>query len=251
MYHSITFGDKNTYDDWHLMPSSRPVFNPPEVKMKTIDLPGANGVLDMSEALTGYPLFNNRKGSFEFYVLNDYWNSWKDAYSSISNYIHGRQMKAILDDDKTYYYFGRFAVNEWKSEEGHSKIVIDYNVDPYKYLVTGLPERWMWDPFNFLTDRVPETKFSEIKVPTGGITLEFSEMNYGKMPVSPIVTCSAPVTMVFKNETLGLNETIALKAGENKFTNFDDVIFYGPKVSCRFETDAEVAISMDFRAGSL
>ena len=30
-YHSVVFGEKNTWDDWHLVPSSRPVINPPDV----------------------------------------------------------------------------------------------------------------------------------------------------------------------------------------------------------------------------
>ena len=72
MYHSITFGDKNTWDDWHLIPSSRPLFNPPTPKTKYQDIPGANGKLDLSEALTGYPVYDNRIGSFEFYVMNGY-----------------------------------------------------------------------------------------------------------------------------------------------------------------------------------
>ena len=48
MYHSITFGEKNTWDDWHLIPSSRPVFNPPVFREKFIDIPGVSGLLDLS-----------------------------------------------------------------------------------------------------------------------------------------------------------------------------------------------------------
>ena len=67
MYHSITFGSKNTWEDWHLVPTSRPLFLPPKQKKSITDIPGGDGVLDMSEALTGYPVFNNREGSFEFH----------------------------------------------------------------------------------------------------------------------------------------------------------------------------------------
>ena len=84
MYHSITFGDKNTWDDWHLVPASRPLFNPPTVKTKIIDIPGANGNLDLSDSLTKYPVYNNREGQIEFIVMNDYWE-WYDAYSTIMN----------------------------------------------------------------------------------------------------------------------------------------------------------------------
>lgn len=131
MYHSITFGNKNTWEDWHLVPSSRPVFNPPEMKKKTIDIPGGNSVIDVSEALTGYPVFNNRQGSFEFIVMNDYW-AWYEAYSTIMDYLHGKVKRAVLEDEPYFYYEGRFTVNNWKSEKTNSVITIDYDVYPYK-----------------------------------------------------------------------------------------------------------------------
>ena len=136
MYHSITFGDKNTWDDWHLVPASRPLFNPPTVKTKIIDIPGANGNLDLSDSLTKYPVYNNREGQIEFIVMNDYWE-WYDAYSTIMNYLHGQTMKAILEDDQEWYYIGRFSVNSWKSNKDYSRIVIDYSVKPFKYFIRG------------------------------------------------------------------------------------------------------------------
>lgn len=131
MYHSITFGSKNTWEDWHLVPSSRPVFNPPEMKKKTIDIPGGNGIIDISESLTGYPVFNNRQGSFEFIVMNDYW-AWYEAYSTIMDYLHGKVKRAVLEDEPYFYYEGRFTVNSWKSEKNNSVITVDYDVYPYK-----------------------------------------------------------------------------------------------------------------------
>lgn len=98
MYHSITFGTKNTWDDWHLIPTTRPVFNPPTVKASTIDLPGGDGVLDLTEFIAGRPLYNNRTGSFEFIADNDFMR-WEELYSEILNYLHGRSLKAVLEDD--------------------------------------------------------------------------------------------------------------------------------------------------------
>ena len=98
MYHSITFGEKNTWDDWHLVPTSRPVFHPPAQKVKTIDVPGGDGVIDLSRALTGYPVYQNRTGSFEFIVPNGFepWEAgrieqtpWHSVYSDIMDYLHG------------------------------------------------------------------------------------------------------------------------------------------------------------------
>ena len=116
LYHSITFGDKNTWDDWRLVPASRPLFNPPAQKVKTLDIPGGDGVIDLSQALTGYPVYQNRTGSIEFIVMNDF-KPWHMAYSDIMDYLHGQTMRAILEDDPEYFYEGRFTVNAWKSEK--------------------------------------------------------------------------------------------------------------------------------------
>ena len=131
MYHSVTFGDKNTWDDWHLVATSRPVIMPPGVKTKYVDIPGADGQTDYTQALTGETLYQTRIGSIEFYVMNGY-QEWEYIYSEIMNYLHGQRMQLILEDDPGFYYEGRFSVNSWRSEKDRSKIVIDYDVFPYK-----------------------------------------------------------------------------------------------------------------------
>lgn len=138
----------NTYRDWKLLPSSRPVFNPPKVKTNYIDLPGADGSIDATDIISGYPVYSNREGSNEFYVITGYGN-WANRFSDIMDYLHGQKVKVILETDPSYYYEGRLSVNEWRSEKDHSKIVIDYNLDPYKYEIQSTTEKWLWDPFSF------------------------------------------------------------------------------------------------------
>lgn len=139
MYHSVTFGNKNSWDDWHLVPKSRVIFAPPAVKTKYVDIPGANGSLDMTEALTGSPAYENREGTLEFIVVNGY-GSWADRYSEIMTYLHGKRLSAVLEDDPNYYYTGRFAVDSWGSDGSWSVITISYNVSPFKYRIgTNVP----------------------------------------------------------------------------------------------------------------
>lgn len=134
-YHSITFGDKNTWDDWHLIPSSRPEFAAPNGRNIWADIPGheANG-LDISEILTEAPTYENRKGSFQFIVANGY-GDWNERYDEIREYLHGKVMKVVLDDEieSQYYYEGRFEVKPWNSGKNWSTITIDYDVGPYKF----------------------------------------------------------------------------------------------------------------------
>lgn len=233
MYHSVTFGDKNTWDDWHLVPTSRPLFNPPSVKSNIIDIPGGNGSIDLSEELTGEPLFGDRSGSMEFIVVNDY-ISWEKAYSTIMNYLHGRRMHAILEDDPGFYYDGRFSVNQWRSDKAYSLITINYQVAPYKKRTTTSLEPWLWDPFNFETGII--TVYSDIPI-RGTVLIRV----YGDREiVTPIFKASAPMTMVTKGKTYSLpkgdykNEEIKLYQGLNEFS------FTG-----------EGTISIEYRGGSL
>lgn len=141
----------NTWDDWHLIPASRPLFNPPGVRTNYIEIPGMDGILDATELLSGRPLYENRTGSNEFYVMNGY-GSWAGRYSEIMNYLHGKKVKAILEDDPFYYYYGRMTVNQWKSEKDWSKITLDYDFYPYKMEARAAhPDGdWLWDPFSFV-----------------------------------------------------------------------------------------------------
>lgn len=167
MYHSITFGNKNTYDDWHLVPSSRPLFAPPPVKTNYLDIPGSNGQLDLTDVLNGHPVYGNRTGSIEFIVLNGY-GEWQNRYSEICNYLHGKKMIAILEDDPAWYYEGRFSVNQWASEKDWSRITIDYDVYPYKREIVDSVEPWKWDPFDLENGIIRE--FNGIVV-EGGTTV--------------------------------------------------------------------------------
>ena len=163
MYHSITFGEKNTWDDWHLIPSSRPVFSPPQPNIRLLNIPGRSGSLDVTDTF-GEVVYADRTGSFEFYVDHETepttkevaderdfttWESWADAYSSIANYLHGQKFQAILEDDPHFYYEGRFMVNEWRSNANFSTIVISYTVQPYKFTIREAGDDWLWDDFFF------------------------------------------------------------------------------------------------------
>ena len=163
MYHSITFGDgtldkngnfigTNTWDDWHLIPSSRPVIASPGVSTKFIEIPGKSGMIDLSEYLTGDVVYGNRSGSLEFYVDNGH-EYWESIRSKIANFLHGQKMCMCLEDDPTFYWEGRFSLNEWRSESWNSMVVIDYNVGPFKISIhENDVAPVLWDTFNFNTD---------------------------------------------------------------------------------------------------
>lgn len=209
----------NTWNDWHLIPSSRPLINPPSFKSNYIDIPGANGSIDASTTILtypkynsngtiatstiseSYPTYNNRTGSIEFYVMNDY-GEWYNRYSDAMDYLHGQKVKIILEDEPDYYYHGRMTVNQWRSEKDWSKIVLDYNVAPFKYELFSSTEQWLWDPFSFVDGVIrPRWKNQHTGVitvePLVNISLTGDDHRHIQipisakgMPISPIITAT-------------------------------------------------------------
>lgn len=143
--HSVTFNSKNTFTNWHLVPETRPVIAQPEVKTNIVEIPGSQGVLDLSEALTSYPLYKNRTGDIAFRVLDDFtsssssfpYTSWTELYGAIAGELHGQTGTVILADDPNWFYSGRFTVS-WESQTdgSGSRITIGYDLEPFRYKTT-------------------------------------------------------------------------------------------------------------------
>ena len=68
MYHSLIISGRNTYDAWGLVPVSRPVMDPPQVKTTCVDLPASHGVLDYTSLLLAEVPYGQRKGSWEIHA---------------------------------------------------------------------------------------------------------------------------------------------------------------------------------------
>lgn len=264
MYHSITFGEKNTWDDWHLVPTSRPVFLPPEQKVMEIDIPGGDGVINMSETLTGYPIYNNRKGSIEFIVmLGDDYGDWASRYSDIMNYLHGKSKRAILEDDKAYFYEGRFFVSSWvsNSDGTGSRITIDYDVAPYKLSVQSSAENWLWDPFNFETGII-QNMFSGIEIDSDDwVEYDFTKM-IGRKPVVPkfVVTVTEGTTLdtqlYVRDLSINWRER-HMTTGTHEFYDYvmieldDDVVINSQQPTVKMRFKGHGVITLDFRRGGL
>lgn len=213
MYHSLYIDDKNTWKDWHLVPINRPVVNPPKAKTNYIEVPGADGVLDVSSVFTGQILYSNRQGTWEFRVDPKFMD-WTEIYSLIMKDVHGNFVKVILEDDPDFYYEGRLFVNQWLSDKDNSTITIEYNLAPYKkYKISD--RRWIWDTFNFETGVVRE--YRNIVVNKEHTMIVIGD----RMSCIPTITVSDDMKLIYKNKeyklSRGVNiiEKIVIKNGEN------------------------------------
>lgn len=153
----------NTWFDWYIVPSSRPSIAQPTPKEERLDLPGANGDIDLTSILTGYPVFNNRTGTIEFTAMNTTRN-WSDRYSKIASFLNGQKMYMILLDDPLWYYEGRFTINDWESDPKWSKISVSYTLYPYKRSLTKVNEDYLWDSLDFDDGIIIQKMFTNLTI---------------------------------------------------------------------------------------
>ncbi len=267
MYHSITFKiaesyvtdgeERNTWDDWHLVPTSRPVVNPPSVKTKYVDIPGGNGSLDLTTVLTKQPLYGQRTGSWEFLVMNDY-EPWDVIYRKIMDYIHGMRVQVFPEDEPGYYYEGRISVNNWKSDVHNSYITLDYTLDPYKkWALTSSDENWLWDPLDLEDGIILPVAFNVVLDSENDYqTFQFRYRETGRQQVIPTFIFDnviGDVSLTFRNPELSIfSQFDPLEIVGNKFYS-DEIIFSAADTSnvCTLRIKGKCNIKIDFRGGNL
>ena len=258
------FGDAvtNTFRDWGIVPLGRPVIAPPQQKINQIDIPGANGILDLSNSLTKYPVFNNRTGTLKFAVYGDVRDT-PTTYTKMMRFLQGTNVKMILEDDEEYFYEGRVFVEsiDAKYDGTWTEISVGYDLDPYRKSIHTSIDDWLWDPFNFETDVVQDTTFDAIQITASTSTawndvpiFDFSGL-IDMMPVCPEFTVDTingqPLQAQLYNSDLGINwKTFSIPEGTTKFY---DLIFceFTPQsqVKMRFRNPGQLTIK--FRSGRL
>lgn len=137
MYHSLTIGGKNTWDEWKLIPTTRPDFAMPNLVTNYVDIPGRYEPLDLTNALTGHIMYSPRAGTWEFYVMNDYPEyNWVKVRDSLARHIHGKVLDIIPEDDPEWFYNGRLTFG-WETGSNWSKAIIEYNLNPFKHQIVN------------------------------------------------------------------------------------------------------------------
>ena len=98
----------------------------PAVRSNYIDIPGADGLLDLSEALGGVTY-----GSRE--IMLSFGRAIYDRYQQdavVKNALHGKRMKITLSEDPSHYFVGRVSVGEWQRVNGVGHVDISATCDP-------------------------------------------------------------------------------------------------------------------------
>ena len=130
MLNDVIFDKKSAYDEWNIVLTKHDI-PLPAPKISTVDIKGADGLLDLSEVLTGDILYNNRQMKLTFAMMDD--TDYFELITNISNYLHGRTVTVRLTKDSDYYYKGRASINQWECVKRKGTIVITVDCEPYKY----------------------------------------------------------------------------------------------------------------------
>jgi phage-related protein len=169
----VYFGNYHSYDDFNLILSSKTIGSP-SPKTETIDIPGGDGVLDLTDFF-GEVKYNNRELSFEFSTIVPQ-SEFMALFSMVQNALHGQKMQIILDEDSEWYYTGRISVSEWKAEKSVGKITIDCDCEPYK---TRLGDTEIFQMVSGTEEKVILPNGRKTVVPlidiTGNINLTYGE----------------------------------------------------------------------------
>ena len=232
--YAATLNGKHTYTDYGLYVTNTNPVEPPEVKAEYIEVPGRNGQIDLTEALTGYTVYNNRQIVLELGGRKRS-QDWPGFMSNFLNDLHGKSVKVIFDNDPSYYYQGRATV-ESDYEKGNeiARFTLTINAEPYKYSNQSTTEPWLWDPFSFVDGVI--RYYNQLQVDgTAQIQVLGSEM-----PVIPVFTTSVAMQVEFGGKTYDL------AAGNNQIY---DIVLMNQAYTLTFTGTGTVSIN--YKTGRL
>lgn len=184
----------HTLDDWGYAIGNNNYIGDPEMETTYIKVPGRNGYIDASEAISGRRIYKSRALSFNLGGIEPRL-AWDGIISSLRNDVDGRICRLILDNDRGYYWRGRVYVRGFDRNRDLGQFVLDVPMaDPYKYDVNSSAEPWLWDPFNFETGVITQTG-AEVISGSGTVTIQHGHMlTCPQLVVSDLVSPTFTVT---------------------------------------------------------
>jgi hypothetical protein len=155
---------------------------PPEPKLYTVDVPGGDGVIDLTESLRGDVSYKQRKQEFTLLIIDMKDEQTFEARKTmVSNFLHGRSFDYQMTMDPGYTYHGRFSVDTYAHSMFQTGILgaikITIEADPYK----------------------SRGKMTYSLNATGGKMFYFPS---GRKKVHPVIQCDEPCRVNFKGKDI-------------------------------------------------
>lgn len=211
----VTIGEKNLYEEYGFILASKDI-GAPEVRKYMIDVPLRNGAIDATEALAGAPRYGNRDITIKLIYVGNY-IEFPAKYSELANYLHGKRLRIVFDDDMAFYYVGRIAISSATTKTHAIIVTLKCDCEPFKHDMMQTDEDWLWDSFDFEEGIINEAKDIVVDGVTSFVLITNTA---GAMPT---ITASAPMKLTFKGESYDLKAgaqkmyELFVDVGENEF----------------------------------
>lgn len=129
MANGTTFGIVHSNADLHLI-QQKVVITPPKPRINIIDVPGANGGKDLTEALGIGVTYQDCSIVWTFAIYPR--DNWAHKRKEVSDALNGVACHIVFDDDLDWYYDGRLSVTEYPTDGLLRQITIEAICRPYK-----------------------------------------------------------------------------------------------------------------------
>ena len=126
----IIIGGRSLYDEFRFFPEVESM-EAPEPKFYSVDVPGGNGSLNLTNSVYGDTPYSNRKHSFKL-TLVDADSDLESAFTKLANYVHGREFDYKLSWDAEYTYHGWFKLTSYKRTGNLKQVSLEIEAEPYK-----------------------------------------------------------------------------------------------------------------------
>ena len=110
---------------------------PAEWRENLIEVPGMDGVLDASAALTGSVTYAPRLLELTLERSDGTRTTRTAALDELVNSLDGQVLHIILPDDVQHYLTGRVRVAPQYNDLAHAQVLISANCDPWRYKVAA------------------------------------------------------------------------------------------------------------------
>lgn len=130
MLYGVRLGEFHSYNDLRIILTKTEI-SAPKVKTSYVEIQGADGSLDFTEAF-GRINYENRKINLSFVHIG-FLDDFPTKFSEIQNLLHGKKIKIIFDNDPEYYYKGRCSVDKWSIDKAMGTFNVSIECEPYKY----------------------------------------------------------------------------------------------------------------------
>ena len=211
------FGGVHSARDLHLIQQKLDI-QPAEPKLNLIDIPGADGSVDMSELPAGRVVYHDRTLTWTYALYPG--DDWHTKHRQVSNALNGKRCNIILDDDPANYFTGRLAVKKYNTDRMLRQITVEATCNPW------------------ILKRSRTIVRADLTADFQAITL-----SNGKKPAIPTIEVTAPATIVWGDLTA------EIEAGS--FTSLDIDLKEGNNILYAKAASGSGGITVTYQEGSL